>query len=122
MVRPDDRWAITWLSSHGRPYDPRPIITPSAPDCSSAASASSGEQKSPLTITGTFTACLTERTQRHSASPLYILFPGACFMSGIIGVPAAPLVTLRYGHAMLMLSFAGPLFSASLAASPISHC
>ena len=48
---------------------PRPTITPSAPDCRKASCASSGEQMSPFTITGSETACFTLATKAQSAVP-----------------------------------------------------
>ena len=47
----------------------RPIITASAPDCSSAARAEAAPTMSPLTITGMDTAAFTARTADQSATP-----------------------------------------------------
>ena len=56
--------------SHGCPCAPRPIITASAPERSSARTAFSNEVMSPLTTRGIEIASLTARTAAQSASPL----------------------------------------------------
>ena len=92
--------------------EPRPIITPSAPERRSASSALCTEVMSPFTITGSFVTAFTWRTKSQSATPSSIA------RSAMHGDQAIPVLAMRARLRAFRLLMCQPMHIFSVTAHP----